>query len=361
MNKHRILTATSSFVFALLIVCFLLFFLQKNPLDFLFIIFTGFFTNPILLVTFFTKITPLIFATLAVAFAFRAGLFNIGAEGQLLMGMFGAIIIGIIPGIPTFIHLPLVLMSGFFFGALWGAIPGILKAFFQVHEVVISIMLNYIGFYLLKDQLLPLYGDPEKSKTLTYALLDSATLDNLTSIQILGISLNEIIFFCIGLLAILLFYIIISKTKLGFELRAVGSNKFAARYAGMKSKRNIILAMLISGGFAGIGGAFYIINLGAIATNGFEMTNVGFDGLAAALLGSSMPLGSLVGSLILSYLSAISLEIQQVLAVPKEITDIIIALILFFIAIGYFFDQVWDKILRFLPKKKIKVKKGAVE
>lgn len=353
MKKNTILTSISAFVFAVLVILIWLLFLGKNPIEFITILFTAFFNdkNGILISGFFLKISPLIFAAISVAFAFRTGLFNIGAEGQLSMGVFGAVVVGVIPGIPPFIHLPLVILSSFLFGAFWGFIPGMLKAVFKVHEVVITIMLNYIALYLLKDALLPIYADPSKSLTQTYPISENVLLKGLSTTKIIGVPLNSILFFLIALLAVGIFAFIINKTKFGFELRAGGLNRDAAEYAGIKSQRNIMLSMAIAGGFAGIGGAMYVVTLGSVATGGFSGTNIGFDGLAAALLGSSTPIGVLIGSGVLTYLSVVSLEIQQVLSVPKEITEMIVALILFFIAMSYMFDVMWSKIFGKFEKK----------
>lgn len=347
MNKRPIITSLLAVLAAILVVLLILVGIGKNPLDFLIVLVTAFFvdTNGILISGFFGKIVPLIFAAIGVAFAFKTGLFNIGAEGQVTMGIVGATLVGSIPNLPFLIHIPLVIATAFIFGGLWGLIPGILKAVFQVHEVVITIMMNYIAFYLAKDLFFPLLADPNKV-TQTKELVNSATLQSLSDTKFFQIPLNYLVYFLIALAFIALFYFIIYQTKFGFELRAGGLNPFAARYSGMNSKRNIMLAMLLSGGFAGIGGAFYLMSVGAVGTGGFVQTNIGFDGIAAALLGASAPLGVLIGSGVLTYLNLISLELQYVLTVPKEITDMIIALVLFFIAMSYLFDRIQERFFR---------------
>ncbi|MGL5042779.1 MAG: ABC transporter permease [Culicoidibacterales bacterium] len=357
MKKNPILSVISAFAFTLIIILLVLLALGKSPLDFLWVLFSSFFfdTKGNLTSSFFQQLAPLIFAAIGVAFAFRTGLFNIGAEGQLILGIFGGLLVGSIQGIPVLVHIPLMLVGGFVFGALWGFIPGVLKAYFKVHEVVITIMLNYIALYVAKETLFPIFGDPATTMRQTYRLSDGLMLDNLKGSKFLNIPLNNLIYFLIGLLAIGIFYFIINKTTFGFELRAGGLNRDAADYAGIKSKRNIMLAMTISGGFAGIGGVVYLLMMGSIATNGFEATNIGFDGLAAALLGSSTPLGVLFGGTVLTYLNVVSLEIQQVLSVPKEITSMIIALILFFIAMSYMFELFWKKVLPPKLEKKLEI------
>jgi len=357
MNKknNTLLVSISAFLFAVFIALIILLFIGKNPITFLITLVTAFFNdrNGTLITSFLSRIVPLIFASIGVSFAFRTGLFNIGAEGQVSMGVFGAVLVGIIPGIPPGLHLILVILSAFVFGAIWGFLPGLLKAYFGVHEVVITIMMNYISLHLLRGYLMPLFADPEKIHQ-TLPLQESATFRRtFENFSFLRVPLNYWLFLIIGLLAIALFAFIINKTVFGFELRAGGFNKDAADYAGMKSKRNIILSMVISGGFAGIGGAFFILTSITTATNGFSQTGYGFDGLAAALLGGSTPIGSLIGSGVLGYLSAVSTKLQQLVGIPKEITEMIVALILFFIAMSYLFELSWTKILR----KKVETKK----
>jgi len=353
MNKKSLLISISAFVFALFIALLILLLLGKNPIEFLIALFTVFFNdkNGTLIRSFFTRIVPLTFSALGVAFAFRTGLFNIGAEGQVSMGVFGAVLVGTIPGIPVGLHFLLVILTGFIFGAVWGFIPGVLRAYFEVHEVVITIMMNYIALYLLRGLLLPMFSDPLQNHQ-TLPLQPSATLTQLFGeTEILNVPLNYWVFLGFALIGVAVFYFIINKTVFGFELRAGGLNEAGAKYAGMHSKRNIMLSMTIAGGFAGIGGAFFMLTSVTTATASFSQTGYGFDGLAAALLGSSTALGAFAGSGILAYLSAISTKIQQLVGVPKEITEMIIALILFFIAMSYAFELFWNKFSKDKPKK----------
>ena len=358
--KNKVLrSSVTAFLAALLVTLIILALIGKNPFAFLYVIFTALFTDTTgnLLTGFVQKSVPIIFAGLGVAFAFRTGLFNIGAEGQVTMGIFGALAVGIIPGIPAIIHLPLTILAAAVMGGLWGLIPGILRAMFNVHEVVMTIMMNYISLYLMRDWLMPLFADPSKSDTQTYAIQDSVALKAFGQTKLFGIPANIILFFIIGILGVILFSTIINKTKFGFELRTAGSNMDAADYAGMKSKRNMALSMAIAGAFAGVGGAFSLISTSLVATGGFTQTNVGFDGLAAALLGGSTGIGTFISGVLFSYLNIVSLEIQYVLDVPKEVTAMIIALILFFIAMSYMFDTAWAKVLvNKKPKKTKEVK-----
>jgi len=325
---------------ALLIAFVLLLVLGKNPLTFLFTLLTVMADDPNgnVLTSFISRLVPLTFTALGVAFAFRTGLFNIGAEGQFGMGILGAIIVGSMPGIPAPLHLVLSLAGGFVLGAIWGLIPGLLRAYFAVHEVVLSIMMNYIALYLLKGLFLPAFANPIKGHQ-AVSVQESASLVSLFGeTELFRVPLNYWVFFLIMLLGVFVYHFIINKTTFGFELRAGGLNEHSARYAGMKSKRNIMLSLTIAGGLAGLGGAFYVLNGTTVATAGFVHTGFGFDGLVAALLGGSTPLGTLVGSGIFGYLSAVNIRLQQRVGIPKQITDMIMALILFFIAMAYAFE-----------------------
>lgn len=358
MKNKTLIISIMAFVFALLISLLILLLLGKNPITFVITLFTVFFNdkNGTLMTSFLLRIVPLTFSALGVAFAFRTGLFNIGAEGQVSMGIFGAALVGTIPGIPTGLHLILVVLSGFIFGALWGLIPGIFRAYFEVHEVVITIMMNYIALELLKGVFLPMIADANGHQV--KAMQASATLSTaFGDAKFLGVALNYWLFLVIALLAVALYHFIINKTVFGFELRAGGLNEHGAKYAGMKSKRNIMLSMAISGGFAGVGGAFYTLAGTIVSVAGFSHTGYGFDGMAAALLGGSTAVGSLIGSSILSYLGAVNTKIQQLVGVPKEITEMIVALILFFIAMSYAFEL----IMKHLNNKKAKAIKTEEE
>jgi len=353
MKNKTIFISGLSIICALFIAFIILLILGKNPLTFLVTLLTVLADDPNgnVLTSFVSRVVPLAFTALGVAFAFRTGLFNIGAEGQFGMGLLGAILIGSIPGIPAPLHVLLVLVGGFTFGAVWGLIPGFLRAYFAVHEVVLSIMMNYIALYLLKGLFLPALSHPMKAHQ-AISPQDSATLATVFGeAEFLRVPLNYWVFFLIMLVGVLTFHFIINKTTFGFELRAGGFNEHSARYAGMKSKRNIMLSLMIAGGFAGIGGAFYVLNGTTVATGGFVHTGYGFDGLVAALLGGSTALGTLVGSGIFGYLSAVNIRLQQRVGIPKQITDMIMALILFFIATAYAFE--W--LHRWLKKRRGKI------
>jgi simple sugar transport system permease protein len=269
--------------------------------------------------------TPLIFGGLAVALAFRAGLFNIGAQGQLLMGAISAAFAGFaITGLPLLLHAPLALLFGALLGALWGALAGILKAASGAHEVITTIMLNFIALNLTDFLANGPLKDPAPGNIIarTPAVAESATLPALGSVP-LGMLL--------ALLVAILVWWLIWKTTLGFELRMVGQNPHAARYAGISVGRIIVLAMFISGGLAGLGGAVETLGLVGHFQPGFT-TGLGFTSITIALLGRTHPLGVIPAALLIGTMEAGANRMQFDSGVSPEIIQVIQALMLFFVA-----------------------------
>lgn len=279
---------------------------------------------------------PIILTGLSVGFAFRTGLFNIGAEGQLMVGSLAATFVALYVKAPLFIHLPLVLIAAMVAGGIWGAIPGFLKAIFNVHEVVVTIMLNYVALHLNNWVLLKGIGTLDKVKTSVFpasAMLKSKWLEQITN----GSRLNW--GFIPMSLSIIAFWFIIEKTTFGYSLRATGFNRDAANYAGMKVKRNIVLSMMIAGAFAGLAGA--ILTTG---TFGFGRTlpvaeGYGFDGIAVALVGATSAVGILLAGLLFGMLKAAG-PLMQSQGIPKEIGGIIQAAIVIFVAMKYGIERI---------------------
>lgn len=276
------------------------------------------------------QITPYIFAGLAVAFAFRTGLFNIGVEGQLIMGWAAAAYVGYaVEGLPKIIHLPLALLAAAAAGAFWAFLAGLLKAKFSVHEVIATIMLNYIALHITNALIRMWSGTDRTDKIFETASLRSPWLESLTDFSRLHWGI------VIALIMVFVMWFILERTTRGFELKAVGFNKNAAEYAGMNVNKNIILAMTISGVFAGLGGAMEALGtFGYVSIKG-GFTGIGFDGIAVALLGANTPLGVLFGASLFGALKFGSLNMPSVAGIPLEIVSIIIALIIFFVASGY--------------------------
>ncbi len=270
--------------------------------------------------------TPYIFAGLAVAIGFRCGLFNIGAEGQFFMGALGAAYVGYsITGLPWFIHLPLALLGGAAAGGIWGAIPGYLKAKFGAHEVVNTIMMNWIAFRL-SDWLL---NGPMKAKGFRPVTPNIEVTAELPRFFPDPLRFNW--GFPLALLFALLVYWFLFKTTLGFEIRAVGANPDAAKYSGMSVLRNFVLVMTLSGLLAGLAGATQVLGTDHWVGQGFS-AGYGFDSIALALLGKSHPLGVVLAALLFGILRGGATTMQSMAGIPIHIISVIQGMVIIFIA-----------------------------
>ncbi len=270
--------------------------------------------------------TPYIFSGLAVAIGFRAGLFNIGAEGQFFIGALCSAFIGYsIKGLPWFIHLPLALLAGAAGGAAWGAIPGYLKARFGAHEVVNTIMMNWIAFRL-SDWLL--------SGPMQAAGFRPVTPNVEVAAQLPRLFPDPLRFnwgFFLALAMAWLIYWILFKTTTGFEIRAVGANPDAAKYSGMSITRNIVLVMTISGALAGLAGSAQVLGVDYWVGQGFS-SGYGFDAIALALLGKSHPLGIVLAGLLFGFLRSGAISMQSIARIPIDIISVIQGLVIIFVA-----------------------------
>ncbi|MBU0927693.1 MAG: ABC transporter permease [Spirochaetes bacterium] len=281
---------------------------------------------------------PIILTGLCVGFAFRTGLFNIGAEGQLMMGSLAATAVALTVKAPGFVHVPLILLSGMGAGAAWGAIPGYLKARFNVHEVVVTIMLNYTALHLNNWTILNVFGSVDRVKTAEFpasALLKDPWLASFTN----GSRLNW--GFVPVILAVLAFWFILEKTPFGFSLRAVGFNKDAAKYAGMKVNRNIVLSMVIAGAFAGLAGAIITTGTFSFGRALPAAEGYGFDGIAVALVGMNHAPGILLAGLLFGVLKSAG-PLMQSAGIPREIGGIIQASIVMFVAMKLGIERILD-------------------
>jgi len=276
--------------------------------------------------------TPILMTGLSVGFAFKMGLFNIGASGQYTMGMYFALYVGFMWDLPDSIHWIACVIAGMIGGMLWGIIPGIFKAISNVNEVITCIMFNYIGMYLVDMWIQGNSTMYISSKTRTAYLPASAQLP---SLGVKNSSVNISIIMAI-LIAILL-YIILEKTIFGYELKATGFNKYASKYAGMNDKRNTILTMVIAGALSGLGGAFAILAPSSIPGSSmtYEPISViaaaGFNGIAVALLGTSHPIGIIFSSIFISHIQRGG-TLTALYGFKPEIIDIVIAVIIYFSA-----------------------------
>ncbi|OHD16436.1 MAG: sugar ABC transporter permease [Spirochaetes bacterium GWD1_61_31] len=289
--------------------------------------------------------TTLILTGLAVAFAFRTGLFNIGVAGQMLVGGLVATMLALTIGesMPKYLFIPLVLVCSMLAGALWAGIAGLLKAAFNVHEVVATIMLNWTAFWVV-DYIIPTFfkaGLETESRTI---LSDASMRMDWMNRLFDGSHVNFGLFVSIS--AVIIIAIILDKTVLGYELKAVGFNHHAAEYAGIDVARNVTLAMAISGALAGLAGATYYTGYTLNMQIGV-MPTAGFDGIAVALLGANSPWGVLAAALFFGILHAGKGLMGANTSIPPEIGDTIIATIIYFAATSILFFKLFD----YLKKK----------
>lgn len=271
--------------------------------------------------------TPFIFASLAVALGFRAGLFNIGAEGQLFVGaIFSAFVGYSLQGIPAIIHIPLALLAGALGGAIWGFIPGFLKARTGGHEVINTIMMNFIAIRLSEWLLSGPMQRPDSFNPISPTIAESAMLP-----RFFGPPTRFHLGFFVALGVAYLVYWLLFKTTWGFDLRTAGSSPRAARYAGMNTLVSIVAAMSISGALAGLAGANDVLGVNHNLALAFS-AGTGFDAIALALLGKSHPVGVVLAALLFGFLRNGSTQMQISAGIPVDIIAILQAMILMFIA-----------------------------
>ncbi|GAB3224447.1 ABC transporter permease [Glycomyces halotolerans] len=276
-----------------------------------------------------TYATPLIFTGLAVGLAFRAGLFNIGAQGQLIMGMLGALVVGFAIDAPAIVHIPLAVIAGGIAGAAFGAVPGVLKAQTGAHEVISSIMLNNIAALFLVWAIgTEFLHSTTRSQLVTKPVDDTAVLPRL--LGFLGSSLRVNLALLIGIAAAVLVWWLLSKSTFGYRIRAVGFNQHASATAGMNIGRTYTSAMGAAGAFAGLAGAALTLGVGSSGITPNTALEYGFDGITVALLGRAHPGGIVGAALLFGALKAGALSAQP--DVPVDISTLLQAIIVLFIA-----------------------------
>jgi general nucleoside transport system permease protein len=272
--------------------------------------------------------TPLALAGLSVAVAFRAGLFNIGATGQLIIGATCAGWVGFTWDLPKAIHLPLAVIAGFVGGAVWGGIAGVLKARTGAHEVITTIMLNYISYYLLDYALrTDAFQRPGREDPISKAVAESARLPE---VSFGNIVVHAGLF--IALAAAVVVWWLLDRSTVGFRMRAVGANPFASRYAGMAVGGTYILAMVIAGGLAGLAGTSNILGRPGFSLTSRYYSDIGFDAIAVALLGRANPAGVLGAAFLFGVFRSGATGMQAATSTPVDIIVVIQALIILFVA-----------------------------
>lgn len=297
------------------------------------------------------RATPLIMTGLSVALAYKTGLFNIGAPGQYLMGTMSAIVVALsldTSKIPAGLVWIFAFLTAAVAGALWGCIPGFFKAFLNVNEVITSIMTNWIA-----ANLVTIIFDNSKFRNMTdYGKVGYTLKLNSNGVaspkmgldKLLGGS-NANVGIVIAIVIAILIYIMISKTTFGYELKACGSNKFAAKYAGMNEKRNIVLSMSIAGALSGIGAALYYLqgDIEFFWNTSMTLPNEGFNGIPVALLAICNPIGTVFAGLFMAYLTISGNQLSAFTPYNEYMASIIVAVIVYLSAFSLFFKGLLDK------------------
>ena len=284
----------------------------------------------------FVSAAPLIFTALGFSVASSAGFFNIGLSGQALCGWVTSIWVALLmPDAPKLVVLPLAILAGALAGAIAAAIPGLLRAYFGTSEVIVTIMLNYVFLYvsthIVNNVMSP---DLMSNKGITKMIGQNASLRTNFLKEISdGSRLNMGIF--LALIFLVLIWFLMKKTTLGYEIRSVGLNPFASEYAGMSSKRTIVMSMVISGALAGLGGVVQGLGtFGNFFVQGSSLS-IGFDGMAISLLGAGSSVGILFSAILFSILKLGGQGMPLNAGVPTELVDVVIAAIIFFVGISY--------------------------
>lgn len=293
--------------------------------------------------------TPIILTGLSVGFAFKTGLFNIGSSGQFTFGAFWAVYIGVKwTFLPPGIHWIVALLGAAVAGAIWGMVPGLLKAVSNVNEVITSIMMNYIGMYLVNILIVKYVHDPIKNQSVSVAksaIIPKAGLDELFRSTNMNISIF------IAILMVIIIYIILNKTTFGYELKACGLSPSASKYAGINAKRNIVLSMVIAGALSGLGGGLlYLAGSGKYLQVLDVLAPQGFNGISVALLGMSSPIGILFAGLFIGHITVGGSNTQLYNFVP-EVIEIIISAIIYCGAFALLFKSFIGNITRKATRK----------
>jgi len=322
-----------------------------NPFEAYGVIINGIFSKPKYMSWTIITATPLIMTGLSVSFAFKTGLFNIGAEGQFIIGALVAALAGYLLHLPPVIHVVVVFAVACFAAGLWGGIAGWLKARFGINEVISTIMLNWIAFYL-SNYVVSMNGFKNPDNDASMKILDSARIDILGNWKISKAGMmwrKEHPFFqslfttpvnlgiVIAIILAIVVWYILNRTTLGYELKAVGYNKDAAEYGGINVKKKMVTSMFIAGALSGAAGALQVMG----RTRSIALLAVqeghGFDGIAVSLIGANNPFGIILSGLFFGGLKYGGTKIQPKLNAPYEIVNIVLGTIVFFIAVPRLF------------------------
>jgi general nucleoside transport system permease protein len=358
---HPLTLTLVSVLFGLVIGAIILAAAGYDPFAAYWIILQGTFSRPKYIAYTIIYATPLILTALSVSFAFKTGLFNIGAEGQFIIGTIAAAVLGFYLDLPPVLHVLVCIVAGMVAAGLWGGLAGYLKARFGVHEVISTIMLNWIALYLNNYVVTVIKTARHLTNPTTPPIQSSAHIeffsiwkdsaagqawravhpfwdDVFRTPLNLGLGLALIAAGGVGY--------ILKRTTLGYQLRAVGYNRFAAEYGGINVKRGMFISMAIGGALAGLAGASHILGWTRYIASLAASEGYGFNGLAVALIGSSNPFGCILAGLLFGMLSYGGSKIQSSLGAPTEIINIVIGAIVFFIAMPKLIRLIIDQFRR---------------
>ena len=344
-KKNSILSSNAFYTLISIVIGFvvgaiLLSIAKINPLDAYKQLFNGVFGKPKFMVWCLIYAAPLIFTGLSVAFSFKTGVFNIGAEGQFVVGSLTACVLGILVKAPAIIHVPLCFIGAALAGGIWGAIVGVLKIKKGVNEVLSYIMFNWIAFYLsnfvVNLGIIHKDGGGEATKDIAET---ARILAPKSIIAATGASAANYGFILAIIFAVIVWFII-NRTTLGFKLRAVGFSNTAAQYAGIDTGKSFLTAMAFSGALAGIGGAVQLMGMSGRISQFSGQEGYGFQGITVALIASSNPIACIFAGIFYGAMKYGGGKLSLVNA-PAEVVDIIMGIIILFIAISSLFKNIF--------------------
>ena len=344
-KKNSILSSNAFYTLISIVIGFvvgavLLSIAKINPLDAYKQLFNGIFGKPKFMVWCLIYAAPLIFTGLSVAFSFKTGVFNIGAEGQFVVGSLTACVLGILIKAPAIIHVPLCFLGAALAGGIWGAIVGVLKIKKGVNEVLSYIMFNWIAFYLsnfvVNLSIIHKDGGGEATKDIAAT---ARILAPKSIIAATGASAANYGFILAIIFAVIVWFII-NRTTLGFKLRAVGFSNTAAQYAGIDTGKSFLTAMAFSGALAGIGGAVQLMGMSGRISQFSGQEGYGFQGITVALIASSNPIACVFAGIFYGAMKYGGGKLSLVNA-PAEVVDIIMGIIILFIAISSLFKNIF--------------------
>ena len=332
LTNNTVIFSLVSIVLGLLVGAIALLIAGFNPIEAYSAMLVGIFGKPKFIAWTIIRSTPLILTGLSIAFAYKTGLFNIGAEGQFIIGALVATLVGAGIELPAIIHIPLTLLIAALAGAIWGGIAGWLKSKFGINEVIATIMLNWIAFYLSNYMIRTTWlAQPNSEASVSIHESASIGIDWLKGLVGPATSVNWCIVISIAVVLIIAF--ILFKTTLGFELRAVGNNKFGAEYGGINVNKSVLQSMAIAGLIAGLAGAIQVMGVSHNITILAAQEGYGFDGIAVALIANSNPIGVIFSGLLFGAFKYGGTKMQAIGA-PSEVVSIVVGSIVYFIALS---------------------------